>query len=219
MTEWSRLLKYLEEVNWHQLSAVALSDVASVLAQTDPRAILERMHEVFTTEELWKAYIPHHEFPRPIMDKFVLFIEPQDRFRIRLHRFKTASENRGAQEWIHDHRWAFVSLVLSGSYYQEVFDVVEVDDSKDFARLQLSSSRVIATGLTNYALPRVPHLTKNLAPDVSCYTLFVRGPSVWDHSRIFDFHKCSFTRSWGLRRELYEQYLLAHKDIIGERKR
>ncbi len=214
MSDWDSLIRGLQGIDWHHPSDEMLAEVGRLLKRTDDEAVLARFRNVISDNLLFDQYSPHTEYPRPLMDKFVLHMDPDDRFRVRLHKFKPEFENRGALPWIHDHRWHFVSLVLSGAYTESLYDILESDEN-EYAKLRLSRTVMHHHGSVNTGIPRVPHLTTNAFQEVPCYTLFVRGPSHFEYSRIFNPDSDSYKPSWGLRKELLKQCALSERCIRG----
>ncbi len=220
MKYWEAFVESLESVPWTNLSDDVLNHLARTvrLAASHTDEILSRFADVISDGHLFKEYAPHIEYPRPLMNKFVLYIDPSDRFRIRLHQFKAEDENRGITPWIHDHRWHFISVVLSGSYVETRYSVSAEDDAARRAQLEVVDTRRLMPGDVNICVPRVPHLTVNDSKHMACYTLFVRGPSFHEYSRIFDQANGTFKPSWGLKQELLAE-LTKMQDQLAIRQR
>lgn len=215
MAIWNELINELQSLSWHLLQDGSLDRIKELLrlAADHPHEILERFESVISRAELYDRYAPHMEYPRPVMDKFILYMDGDDRFRIRLHKFKAQDENRGVAPFIHDHRWHFVSVVLAGSYVENLYSVIGIDEATRNAQLKLSGTRRLSKGDVNVGTPLVPHLTINDSAHTTCYTLFIRGPSISEYSRIFDTETNSFRPSWGLRRELFNEIAMMKEGI------
>jgi hypothetical protein len=151
-----------------------------------PAALRARTEEILADPALIAAYAPHMNYPRILMDKFVVHMDPQDRFRVRLHRFKTRRQNGGAVEKVHSHKWHMSTILLSGAYRENVFSVSDVDTERNAARLTLASTHRLESGRSNSLPAGVPHQAINESDDECVITLFVRGPSLSPAARIFN---------------------------------
>jgi predicted metal-dependent enzyme (double-stranded beta helix superfamily) len=113
-------------------------------------------------------------------------MDPQDRFRIRLHRFKTQIQNQEAQPKIHNHRWWYSTLVLKGGYTEYVYSVEEEDMQNMTAKLKVLAKHDLKEGDTNSLRAQLPHRTVNESDTETCITLFVRGKSIYDTNTVYD---------------------------------
>jgi hypothetical protein len=136
-------------------------------------------------------------YPRILMDKFVLYVDELDRFRVRLHRFKTRKQNGGAVEKVHFHKWDCSTIMLLGAYREQQFTISEMDEIKCTARLAVDKEHYLNTGDTNSLPSGRPHRVVNDSDTVPCITLFVRGPSRRRSARIFDMTNDTFYDTYG----------------------
>lgn len=141
--------------------------------------------------DAFRKLLPHIEYPRPIMDKFVIYMDPHGRFRIRVHRFKTQTENLGATPTIHDHRWHYTTAILTGSYREEIFAVAPAN-SEGLEIATVVKTREMKSGSVASLSPRTPHRTINTDPMEQCISFFVRGRSMHTQSRVYDYERFQF---------------------------
>jgi predicted metal-dependent enzyme (double-stranded beta helix superfamily) len=184
--DWQSFLRRLDrEIDWdvHDPDDVrTLEELVCELA-ADRDVIADAVAQLASNDEMFFDYLPHVEYPRPFMDKFLLHMDRDDRFRVRVHSFRFGSPvgiGRAAPT-IHDHRWNFTTYVLSGSYVETVYRFETNDPAPtaiDSRRLSAGHVRSLASG--------VLHQTVNDSTHAECLTLFVRGKSRRDISRVWD---------------------------------
>jgi quercetin dioxygenase-like cupin family protein len=201
---WNDIIENLEKrINWDVADHSEFTKVEDLLKEVvkTPNLIANRVYEIIENKILFKELQPHMESPRLFMDKFVLYIDPQDRFRIRLHSFKTTLQNKGAEQSIHDHRWGYSTIVLKGSYTEQVYSA---DKNYENMTAQLSTieRHELKVGQTNSLMPQIPHQTVNKSDDEVCVTLFVRGKSLFDANNVYDLESGKFRILKGLQSQL-----------------
>jgi hypothetical protein len=197
MRSWRELTDALStQVDWrdgHYLERQApiVEEILRAVAAS-PGLIEERTAEILTNDELFARLAPHMNYPRILMDKFVLYIDPQDRFRVRLHRFKTTVQNGNAIEKVHYHKWHCSTVILRGAYTERQFEILDCDERARTAQLRVALTHVLNEGGSN-SLPALrPHQVINESDTEPCLTMFVRGPSLQPHARIFDVDAGTF---------------------------
>lgn len=176
--DWSRQGPVVEEI---------LRDVAA-----EPALLEERTEQILNDEELFRRLAPHMNYPRILMDKFVLHQDDSDRFRIRMHRFKTQVQNGGAIEKVHYHKWHCSTVILTGAYTERQFTIDRMDEQAKTAELSVDLKHELLPGESNSLPARRPHQVVNESDTVPCITLFVRGPSLQPHARIFDIDEGTY---------------------------
>lgn len=77
------------------------------------RTILISLLESFRNNRELISLSEHYDF----FDKLVLYKDPQDRFRIRLHIFSGEKHNNRP----HNHRWNYSTILLNGYYKQYIY--------------------------------------------------------------------------------------------------
>lgn len=209
---WADFIRYLEtEIDWYNPSAceqnfrqveMALKSIAAF-----PGEIKQRCADIADTPDLFNAYAKHMNYPRILMDKFMLHMDDDDRFRVRIHRFKSKAQNGIAVEKVHSHKWVMSTIILRGSYEEKVFDIHALDEQAGTADLSLKSARRLAPGDTNSLPALVPHQVINHSDNEPAITLFVRGPSINEAARIFDVEAGKFYRTYSPDRQLKEGLL------------
>lgn len=167
--------------------------------------IADRFRHVLQDGELFKAYSPHHEYPRPNMDKFVIYMDPEEKFRVRVHKFQRRRDNIMVTPHVHDHRWCISSLILSGAYTEKKYRIVEFDQEAGRAVLALDKETVFAAGDVNSVLSEIPHSATNDSDHEDCYTLFVRGKSIVRNARVFELKTHTYHWAHGFKDALLNQ--------------
>lgn len=202
---WEELVEYLnDEINWDEPNAQEFQKVERALSELarTPDQVAERVYGITHDRKLFREYMPHMECPRPCMDKFILHMDPDDRFRIRLHRFKPQIQNRGAQPTIHSHRWAYSTVVLNGGYTEYLYNVEAEDMNTMTAKLVVTEKHDLRKGDTNSLMPQLPHRTVNESDSETCATLFVRGKSLYKTNTVYDPETYKFRVLHGMNDQL-----------------
>ncbi|GAA3815135.1 hypothetical protein ACFS5L_38950 [Streptomyces phyllanthi] len=200
--QWQNFVQALEkEVDWS--SDKYLEEQAPVVEEIlgeagRNRHILQaRTEEIAGDDDLFRSLAPHMNYPRILMDKFVVYIDPEDRFRVRLHRFKSKRQNGGAVEKVHCHKWDCSTIMLSGSYRERQFEVRDLDEEQRTCRVSQIRDHVLEQGQTNSLPTGRAHQVINESEDEACITLFVRGPARQPNARIFDVPNGTFYNTYG----------------------
>lgn len=208
---WQEFTRELDSIDWHDPRYIERQapKVEALLAAVaaDPALLRERTEQIVADVGLFAELVPHTNYPRTLMDKFVIYMDPDDRYRVRLHRFWPKRATGDVIEDIHDHKWNMSTVVLTGSYAESRFDVDHCDDATGTASVQLASARTLTAGDTTSLRLRIPHQITNQSMDEPCITLFVRGPSLEDHARIFDAEKGTFYKTFSPAPQIREGYL------------
>lgn len=140
ISTWNELVTALRgEVDWTDSSylerqAPVVEEILRAAAAR-PEVFAERTDQILADGELFRSLAPHSAYPRILMDKFVLHTEPGNGFRIRLHRFKTRSQNGGAEERVHYHKWHCSTVMLRGGYREKQFEIRKTDEAAGTALL------------------------------------------------------------------------------------
>lgn len=205
--DWKAFLAALEaEIDWSDASylerqAATVEQILGVVADS-PGLINERTEQILADDELFGRLAPHMNYPRILMDKFVLHIDEADRFRVRLHRFKTKRQNGGAVEKVHFHKWHCSTVILRGAYRERQFEILETDEAAHTASLEVAVEHELRSGRSNSLPAGRPHQVINDSDTDPCLTLFIRGASVLPSARIFDLERGTFYETYGPDRQL-----------------
>jgi uncharacterized RmlC-like cupin family protein len=200
--DWSAFVAALEaDVDWSdpcylERQAPIVEEIL-LRAAASPEVIHERTEAILADDELFGRLSPHMNYPRILMDKFVLHMEDDHPFRVRLHRFKTKRQNGGAIEKVHYHKWHCSTVMLRGGYHERQFEILHSDEAARTARLAVHLRQDLSSGQTNSLPAGRPHQVINESDTEPCITLFVRGPSVLPHARIFDPEQEVFYNTFG----------------------
>jgi hypothetical protein len=208
--DWKTFIGYLSNaVEWQApekfMENAQKIEGALVQIANHPEAIGHRGEEILENAELFERYQKHCNYPRVIMDKFILYMDPENRFRVRLHRFKTRAQNGGAVDRPHSHKWPMCTIMLRGSYTETVYDVKEIDERTKFARITPSCSRRITPGMTNSLDYGCIHQT-DCDSDEPAITLFVRGPDFASAARIYPIGENRYYETYGPDQQLRVGY-------------
>ncbi|MER7583826.1 hypothetical protein [Kitasatospora sp. NPDC097691] len=204
---WSDFVRSLErEVDWSatDYDGTQAPVVERILleAAADREILQERTEQIAADDALFKSLAPHSNYPRILMDKFVIHMDAEDRFRVRLHRFKTRLQNGGAVEKVHSHKWDCSTVILSGAYRERQFEVLDLDEEERTCRVEPLREHVLSTGMANSMSTGLAHQVVNESDTEPCVTLFVRGRSRRPNARIYDTDAGTFYNTYGPDRQL-----------------
>ncbi|WP_068776138.1 hypothetical protein [Paenibacillus sp. FJAT-26967] len=202
---WSCLVKELEQnVDWND-STYRDSKVVEEILKTfgrHPEEIQSRCQQILRDEELLNQYEPHMNYPRITMDKFMIYMHPEDLFRIRIHRFKHKKLNGETSAKVHSHKWLYSTLILKGAYRDTSFRIADIDEEKRTAKLELIGNRLLQEGDTHSGQLDVAHQTINESDSEHCLSLFVRGKTMMPAARIYQPEQGTFYPTFGAREQL-----------------
>lgn len=210
--DWAHFIKALSHgVDWNDSRYLThqAPTVEAILAEASRHTGLlrERTEQIAADEALFDQLAPHMNYPRTLMDKFVIYIDPDDRFRVRLHRFWPRRATGDVVEDVHDHKWDMSTVILTGSYREHRYEVTSLDEQALTASVRLADTETRNVGETGSLPLRVPHRITNLSMDEPCITLFVRGPSRLRHARIFDVDHGTFYNTFSPKPQILEGLL------------
>jgi len=214
---WEQFLRALEkEINWDNYTDSDVSRTENLVGEfcRRPSEVAAAIRVLLSKDHLYKAYLPHVEYPRPFMDKFVLHIDAEDRFRVRLHRFR-AGQMPGlgnTSPTVHDHRWPYTTFVLQGSYIETLYESETVGDRIE---LRPGKRRTLARGCLNSLAPGLLHQTCNDREEETCVTFFVRGPAVLEQSRVWLASEERFRLLRGRNDQVAHQLLAIEKALVS----
>lgn len=210
------LVKYLEqEVDWNSPNYQGQQKVENVLKEVlDNTSIIQhRIEEIYSDATLLSFFQPHIEF-RPLMDKFPIYFDSEDRFRIRVNHFKSKLLNKGARpETPHNHRFPFSTIILSGSYKQCTYTENEVNEVENTAQLSLINCQTYSVGDSYSLTTETIHNVFNESQEEPCISLFVRGRAFSEYSTVYQPEVGKFFRSYGLKKELKRELSLINQYI------
>lgn len=189
------------EVDWNsaQYAESQAPIVEEILksASAHRHILEERTEEIIANEDLFRSLAPHMNYPRILMDKFVLHIDEAERFRVRMHRFKSKKQNGGAVEKVHSHKWDCSTVLMSGTYTERQFEITDVDEERRTCRVVPLLEHTLEAGQMNSLPMGRAHQVINPSDDEPCITLFVRGPSRQPHARIYEPEGGTFYDTFG----------------------
>lgn len=212
------LVKFLDqEVDWNSHDDQEQQKVEKVLKEVldNPSIIQHRIEEIYSDATLLSFFQQHIEF-RPLMDKFPIFFDSEDRFRIRVNHFKSKLLNKGARpETPHNHRFQFSTIILSGSYKQCIYTVNEVNEVENTAELSLIDCQTYSVGDSYSLTTETIHNVFNESHDEPCISLFIRGRALSEYSTVYQPEVGKYFRSYGLSKELKRELSLINQYIAG----
>lgn len=170
------ILKRLNGLNWNDIEKVS-SCTEKVLWEiySSKNILRDLLTSLLNNKELL-FLCEHYDF----FDKLVLYKDPLDRFRIRLHVFLPESHKNRA----HYHRWVYSSLILRGGYKHAIYgtedQITQYMDPRDLKPIIIQQVKAGSTYTLNH---NVIHSVEAKPYTVS---LFIRGPAVKDRFLIMD---------------------------------
>ncbi|MWC30577.1 hypothetical protein [Paenibacillus sp. MMS18-CY102] len=202
---WNSFVNELERnVDWNDKSYRDSRAVEQILYEfgRQPEIIRERCETILLNNELLEEYEPHMNYPRITMDKFMLYMHPEDLFRIRIHRFKHKKLNGETTAKVHSHKWLYSTLILKGAYRDKSYRILNVNEQEKKAELSLVGDRVLSEGDTYSGMLDIAHQTINESVDEHCLTLFIRGKAMFPNARIYQPESGTFYPTYGARQQL-----------------
>jgi len=189
MDTWGDFVEALDRVPWEidegdKLDSLVLAILARVAGNHE--VWRSRLREIAADDAQFQSLSSFHSFPRLLMDKFVIYCDPQDRFRVRLHRFNPQCNTSGAKERIHSHKWPGYTLILKGSLLETLFEIEELNEDLGYARIRPAHQKTLTAGDVDAKRIGVPHRVTNVHETEAAYTMFIRGPSRKATGLIFD---------------------------------
>lgn len=160
----------------------------------DPGIVRERLDELENRPDLL-SLCEHYD----ILDKVVLFSDPESGVRIRLHVFLPGDFDRP-----HNHRWSYASRIIRGTYRHYLFGNAELDDDTDPTKLPVLQAREEPIG-TTYALHH--SMVHAVVAEPATVSLVVRGPAVKDRFLVTDRDTGEAWWQYGARQETEEEAL------------
>lgn len=203
---WQEFIGELSDIDWQSETFMASGApaVEQLLchAGTDFRSTIRpRIDEILSDARLFADLQPYTEYPRTLMDKFTLFCDPTDAFRVRLHRFWPGCIAGSAIEKVHSHKWHMSTVIVVGAYVERRFMVSPGEDPRRVVLAEASRETRIA-GQSSSLTMGVPHQVHNPSMDEPCLTLFVRGPALIPAARIFNEETGEFYDTYSPGRQL-----------------
>ena len=158
----------------------------------DPAIVRERMRTLPERPELL-GLCEHYD----ILDKVVLFADPESGVRVRLHVFLPGYFDRP-----HNHRWTYASRILRGQYRHFLYGNAELDDQIDPAQLEVLQVREEPVGVS-YALHH--SMVHAVVAEPFTVSLVARGPALKDRFLVSDRKTGEAWWQYGAGRESAEE--------------
>ena len=192
----------LPHPNFAAIRDIVWDDTSSILDNSAPmfgsvlteRGLLDRLLDGVRADAHLAALCERYDF----LDKLVVYDDPESSVRLRLHLYRPGYFDRP-----HNHRWAFSSMIVSGSYRHLVYgDDERFDQQTDPESLRAVYERVERPG-SHYALHHTSvHAVQAEADTIS---LLLRGPATSDRFLILDREAGGSFWVYGAARESAEQ--------------
>ncbi len=169
------LLATAGQINWHDEESMT-QNASPLLAQlAKPDILRDLVDNLKKTPKYWDMCEQEYGFR-----KFVLYVDEEDRFRLRLHVMRAAAE-----ETPHSHRMNFVTHLLNGSYIHRLYmpedngvDLVAPDQIRCVVRHQVDTGK-------GYGIEHsVVHSLQVI--EEPCVSLMMRGNIVKDRALNID---------------------------------
>lgn len=195
--DWNAFVGALDDLDWNSESTEHIQKVNGLLklVYESKSIVTDRTREILASDEEYETLKSYHSYPRILMDKLVLYLDPEDRFRIRLHRFNAQRHTGGTKEKTHSHKWSAFSLILQGGYTEEMFAINEMRIDDGYAQISLEERALRVAGDVDYKPAGRPHNVANESQNEPCFSLFIRGPSLKPYGVMFDMEDNS-CRPW-----------------------
>lgn len=196
-SDFDGLVRFLsEDVPWDASDDDAImarvADAMQEGFQRNSDLVRERIVHVLRNDELLEELLPHADFPHRKRDRYVLFADPQDRFRIRLHRFYPGRVTGRKFGSVHDHKYSACTLILQGAYDERSYSITDRDESTQVARVRLARQHVLSAGMVDVKGMQTAHQVRNNSDDEAMLSLFVRGPSFRAFGDVYDVDTGAF---------------------------
>ncbi|GBF75043.1 hypothetical protein PA598K_03422 [Paenibacillus sp. 598K] len=179
---WDDLMHQLAlDIQWDHPVAEEAAKMEKALQRltSDPALLLGRLEQLRASDEGCDypiAYKEQFNYPAKIMDIMPLYIDPEGRFAVRLHRIKGRRQGAPKQTKLHSHDWMFATYMLSGAYLEPYYKIVSTDETEQTAQLAYLQDRVLEQGQSQSMLLDYAHETVN-EQEEDAYTLVLIGQS------------------------------------------
>ncbi len=182
---WQKLVGELEELDWerivHDETTRRRLTTAMQKVRQSPESLRDWVEHVATTDELFRDSARDSAYPQLFFDEFLVWRSKDDRARVRLHRFKTVSQNGGLREPVHNHKWHGFSCILSGEYSESRYE--RTTDGHGLNKIDEVTRR--PGDIVLLEAVRTIHEVSVTGPR-PCLSLFVRGPRVADEISVWE---------------------------------
>jgi predicted metal-dependent enzyme (double-stranded beta helix superfamily) len=170
------LLTDIGTLDWNDLTAVTHASDKLLTALDGDRELLRGLVDGALADPSLLRLCEHYD----ILDKIVVHDDPTG-WRLRLHVFLPGYFDRP-----HNHRWSYVTRILSGSYTHTLYGTEDLlDDHVDPVALVPRMVRTEQPGDT-YTLHHT--MIHSVVAEPYTVSLIVRGPSVKDRFLVTDRH-------------------------------
>lgn len=169
------LVRSFVSVDWTSLEEVEAATKTALVGMSSGSEVVRRALLAVPSRPELARLCEHYD----ILDKLVLFDDPDQGIRVRLHVFLPGYFDRP-----HNHRWSYTSLILSGRYRHALYGTDEgLDETTDSRKLRPVMVRDEHRG-SLYTL----HHSMVHAVTAEPYTvsLVIRGPAVKQRFLVMD---------------------------------
>lgn len=170
-----RLVRPLKSVDWTSADEIELASKSVLTRIMADTAVLEDALLAVPDRPELADLCEHYD----ILDKIVLYDEPELGIRVRMHVFLPGYFDRP-----HNHRWSYSSLILTGRYRHVLYGTDEgLDESTDARNLRPLMVRDEREG----ALYTLHHsMVHAVTAEPFTASLVIRGPAVKDRFLVMD---------------------------------
>ena len=198
----------LEGVDWQDVGEVAEHATPILRSFSEQPGIVRRLFQNMEAEPDMRALCERS----PMMDKFVLFRDLKDRFRLRLHFFRA-----GYFDMPHNHRWSYASVILRGGYKHVLYgNEVALEEEMALEALEPRMVRYEDEGASYVLHNSWTHAIQARNETVS---MIIRGPAVSESFVVVDRVRGKVSRRFGASLESAEQQRVKRMapEVFGER--
>lgn len=176
------VLSTLDELSTSDPSAVHAARRVLELASVETEEIADTIEGMTAG---WYESLTKRCHETPTHFKWFLGESRQSRFTLWVHEYKESEGHGGWAESIHDHRYGFTSMILSGGFTQEFYSAVPVlVDSHARFEITQTGERQETSGTMYECVPATIHRLSDVAPGTT--TLLVKAPASKPFSTSFD---------------------------------
>ncbi|MFE3446024.1 hypothetical protein ACFXNW_23600 [Nocardia sp. NPDC059180] len=174
MITFETLRDPLRSVDWNDVEAVDSATRKIFAHMAGGRYLLRRGLVAIRQDPRLMALCEHYD----ILDKLVLFDDPESGIRVRLHIFGPGYHDRP-----HNHRWTYSSHILRGEYRHRIYSPVDLHTDLDPATLHAMHVRQEQVGVSYTLHHSAIHA---VVAEPGTVSIVVRGPAMADRFLVMD---------------------------------
>ncbi|MEV0354576.1 hypothetical protein AB0H71_00770 [Nocardia sp. NPDC050697] len=203
MITYDNLLDPLRHLDWNDVEAIDAATRKIFAHFTTGTYLVRRGLTAIRETPRLMALCEHYD----ILDKLVLFDDPDTGIRVRLHIFGPGYHDRP-----HNHRWTYSSHILRGEYRHRIYQPIDLHDALDPAGLDAVMVRQEQPGVSYTLHHSAIHA---VVAEPGTVSLVVRGPAMTERFLVMDNKTGQAWWQYGSAKETPE--IARSKRMSGER--